>query len=72
MIIICLANLSKEKINPILTDNLLCCPLLKPQMTGVPSEPGVVIEKLSVTQSPNEAPRKRIKLKKIFSINKSL
>jgi hypothetical protein len=40
---------------------LLCCPLLKPQMIGVPSEPGDVIPKLSVTQSPKEEPRNNSK-----------
>ena len=38
--------------------DLLCCPLLKPHIIGVPSEPGEVIEKLSVTQSPKEEPGK--------------
>ncbi len=35
----------------------LCCPVLKPQMTGEPTFPGLLTEKWSVTQSPMPPPR---------------
>ena len=35
---------------------LLCWPVLKPQMTGEPTFPGEVTEKVSVRQSPIDPP----------------
>ena len=36
--------------------NILCCPVLKPQMTGEPIFPGEESVKVSVVQSPTAAP----------------
>lgn len=39
---------------------IMCCPVLKPQMTGEPLLPGALREKVSVVQSPM-APTKKSK-----------
>ena len=39
---------------------IMCCPVLNPQMTGEPTFPGEVKEKVSVIQSPIEPTEKRL------------
>jgi hypothetical protein len=64
--------MSRDLFSEILNLNLLCCPVLIPQMTGEPSLPGEVMLKVSVKQSPNPAPNfddydKNVNLKNWFA-----
>ena len=49
---------------------LLCCPVLNPQITGLPMLPGELILNVSVVQSPIDAPEIKIMIKIVQEVPK--
>ena len=49
---------------------LLCCPVLNPQITGLPMLPGELILNVSVVQSPIDAPKIKMMIKIVQEVPK--